>query len=158
VSGAMTVLGFAEFRGIYGVFSNKEKIMNSRHLWSGLNHMQLSRYAKKLVNIEFTLCGFSNVNNYFYIQVKSVRRRRNGFNYVFMKKAHFQLRPNLFVALVLFRDGASPSFYLIPSTVWENPDTMFVSKDYKNAKSEPEWGINLSDKHIERLKIFTFEL
>ena len=46
-----------------------------------------------------------------------------------------------------------PTVYLIPSTVWKNPTSLFVDRKYDkpDQKSEPEWGINMSAKNMEEL-------
>lgn len=41
--------------------------------------------------------------------------------------------------------GPAPASYLIPSTVWLDPVPPFVSRDFENLKSAPEYGLNLSN-------------
>jgi hypothetical protein len=45
----------------------------------------------------------------------------------------------------------------IPSINWIVPDSPFVSNDYNDGKSEPEWGIYVNEKHFGRLENFAFE-
>lgn len=71
----------------------------------------------------------------------------------------FTLRDNAFLALVLLHEDKENDFYLIPSTVWENPNEVFVSRDYEQEgqKSKAEWGINLSKKNLPELEVYRFE-
>jgi hypothetical protein len=86
------------------------------------------------------------------VQVKAVR----GFNYVFMRKRHFKLRPNLFLALVLLHEGSAPQLFLIPAEAWRNCNGLFVSRDYVGKKSEEEWGLNLSRRNLPLLRPYEF--
>src|SRR2546423_3552456 len=114
-----------------------------RFNWSRLTHLQVGRYSEYFVKMEFTLYGFdvyqAEVDDkgidfvirrghhaYYDIQVKSVR----GFNYIFFRKECFELRENLFAAMVILHEGEPPKLFLIPSTVWQNPNALFVSRDY----------------------------
>lgn len=141
-----------------------------KYNWSKLNRIQIGRYAEYYAKMEFTLYDFdvytTEVDDkgidfvvrrdsqvYFDIQVKSVR----GYNYIYMRKEVFQLSQNLLLAVFIFEDGSEPTPFLIPSTVWKNPDNVFVSRDYENGKSKPEWGINLSKKNLNRLDEYSFE-
>ncbi len=122
--------------------------------------------------MEFTKCGFdvctSEVDDkgidfvvctekprrHYDVQVKSVR----GFNYVFFRKEHFDLRDNLYAVLALLVEGERPELYLVPPCAWDEPNQLFVSRDYgPPKKSSPEWGLNLSQKNYSRLKQFRFE-
>ena len=44
--------------------------------------------------------------------------------------------------------------YLIPSDIWNKPNKIFVSRDYKGKKSAPEFGINLSEINLPKLDEF----
>lgn len=141
-----------------------------RHEWSSLSHMQIGRYAEQLTAMQFVLLGldvFAAViddrgidfvirqqdGRYWDVQVKSVRAR----NYLYMRKEVFVIRPNLLLALTLFEDGCEPDHYLIPSTRWETPDTVFTDKDYEGLASAPEYGLNPSRKALPVLEPFRFE-
>lgn len=134
--------------------------------------LQVGKYAEYFVKMELTKCGFdaytSEVDDkgidfvictekprrYYDVQVKSVR----GFNYVFFRKEHFDLRDNLYAALVILVEGEQPGLYLVPSRAWDEPNQLFVSRDYgPPKKSTPEWGLNLSQKNYPLLKQFGFE-
>ncbi|MFJ8531676.1 hypothetical protein [Bacillus sp. NPDC094106] len=60
---------------------------------------------------------------------------------------------------MLLNEGKEHDFYLIPSTVWENPNGIFFSRDYEKEgqTSKPEWGINLSKKNLPELEQYRFE-
>jgi hypothetical protein len=54
--------------------------------------------------------------------------------------------------------GEPPRLYLIPSTVWEKPNALFVDRNYEGAKSKPEWGMNVSAKNMAALEEFRFDV
>jgi hypothetical protein len=142
-----------------------------RYKWSRLNTLQVGKYSEYFVKMEFTLYGFdvyqaevddkgidfvirNRHDSYYDVQVKSVR----GFNYIFFRKEYFELRNNLFAAVVILDEGETPKLFLIPATVWQNPNALFVSRDYgPPRKSKPEWGISLSPKNYPLLQPFAFE-
>jgi hypothetical protein len=142
-----------------------------RLTWSRLTHLQVGKYAEYFVKMEFTLYGFDvyqaevddkgidfvirkGQQTYYDIQVKSVR----GFNYIFFRKECFELRENLYAAIVILEDGEMPKLFLIPATAWCNPNSIFVNRTYEPpAKSKPEWGLNLSAKNQQLLNEYSFE-
>lgn len=147
--------------------------------WGKLNHLQLGRYAKYFVKMEFTRYGFdvytAEVDDkgidiivrkeyhpgeteveyrYYDVQVKSVRR----MNYVFLRKDKFMLRENLLAAVCIFEDGELPNLYLIPAMEWHLPNALLANRDYEGLKSRPEWGLNLSRRNLELLARYRFDL
>lgn len=129
--------------------------------WSKLNHMQIGRYAEYYAKMEFTSYGYdvytSEVDDhgvdfvakspqgvFLEVQVKAVRD-----NYVFIRKDKITLDDAHLVCYMRFSDGALPEVYLIPASVWNTPNAVFVSRDYEKPgqKSKPEWGINYSLKN-----------
>jgi hypothetical protein len=143
----------------------------SRYEWNRLNHLQVGRYSEYFVKMEFTLYGFDvyqaevddkgidfvirkGNDRYYDVQVKSVR----GFNYIFFRKQYFELRDNLYAAVVILKNGKPPDLFLIPATAWLNLNPLFVSRDYEPPKkSKPEWGLNLSPKNFDLLGDYSFE-
>jgi hypothetical protein len=141
----------------------------NRYDWSRLSPLQIGRYAEYFVKMEFTLYDFdvytSEVDDrgidfvirkghqYYDIQVKSVYKAK----YIFLPKHKFDLRENLLVAVVIFRNGQLPELFLIRSSVWQKVDALIVSRDYELKKSKAEWGLNLSEKNYELLKKYSFE-
>lgn len=139
--------------------------------WKRLSPLQVGRYAEYFVKMEFTLYGFdvyqAEVDDkgidfvirrdkvrYHDVQVKSVR----GLNYIFFRKEYFELRENLYAAIVILDSGESPKLFLVPAAVWLKPDALFVSRDYgPPKKSKPEWGICLSPKNYPLLQQYAFE-
>lgn len=87
------------------------------------------------------------------VQVKSLR----SLGYVFAQKEKFALRGNLFMAVALFSEGASPDLYLVPATAWQTPDQLLVGRDYEGLKSKPEWGLNVSQKNMAALERYRFD-
>lgn len=141
--------------------------------WSKLNHLQLGRYAEYFTKMEFTSYGYdvytSEVDDHgidfvaqnpitkelFYVQVKSVRKH----NYTYLKKDRVTLNKNFLVCLIYFTDDKLPDLYIFPSTVWENPNDVFVDREYNGIKykSKPEWGINYSQKNSFILEAYRAE-
>ena len=143
--------------------------MPEQHLWSRLNHLQVGRYAEYFVKMRFVLVGFDvysaevddrgidfvlrrEPDRYWNVQVKAIRNT----GYVFLQRSKFRIRSNLLAAVAVLDDGSEPSLFLIPSTQWSTPNTLFVYREYEGLKSAPEYGINLSRKGIQELEPFRF--
>lgn len=73
-----------------------------------------------------------------------------------MRKRHFTIESNRYLALVLLVEGLEPALYLIPSTAWREPVAPFSSRDYPGLKSEPEYGLALSPAAMRQLGAFSF--
>jgi hypothetical protein len=153
-----------------GDLNGVQELEMERYNWSQLSPLQLGRYAEYFVKMEFTLYGFdlytSEVDDrgidfvirkgqdrYYDIQVKSVYKAK----YIFFPKYKFELRDNLFAAVVIFVDLEAPKLYLIQATTWQNLNALVVSYDYEKRKSKPEWGLNLSPKNLYLLADYSFE-
>ena len=138
--------------------------------WEKLNKQQVGAYTEYFVKMELTMYGFQvfttevddrgidfitryNELPFLEVQVKSLR----SMGYVFMQKTKFQLNENLYLALGLLFHKEPPTLYLIPSTVWLSPDSVFVERNYDGLKSKPEWGLNISKKNMSVLEYYTFE-
>jgi hypothetical protein len=147
-----------------GIIKNMHK-----YQWSTLTKLQLGRCAEYFVKMEFALHGFDvytaewddkgidfivrrDTQRYYDVQVKSSR----DLSYIFFLKDKFTPRENLLAAIVLFKDGEHPGLYLVPSTVWIHPNSLFVSRDYEGKKSKPEWGLQLSHRNLSQLKDYEF--
>lgn len=145
--------------------------MPSEHTWTHLSRQRLGRYAEYFVKMRFTLAGLdvytpevddrgldfvvrARPGRFYEFQVKSGRASNN---YVFMQKAHFDLAPDLYLALVLFTEAEEPSVYLIPSTMWLEPIAPFTRRDYEGRKSPPEWGLALTKAGRLALEEYRFE-
>ncbi len=140
-----------------------------QHVWSGLNPLQVGRYAEYFVKMAFTKQGFQvysaeiddrgidfvvrkDRGAFYEIQVKSIRQQ----GYIFCPKSKMPLVPERFLAAVIFQDGSEPSLFLGPSLAWKKPNALLVDRDYEDKKSKPEWGINLSRKNQLLLKSYEF--
>jgi hypothetical protein len=144
-----------------------------RYQWSRLNKQQVGAYAEYFVKMEMTMYGFQVYDTevddrgidfvarfergpFIEVQVKSVRDTSTT---VFMEKEKFKLSSTLYLAFAKFSDGKPPALYLIPSTVWKEPNGPFVSRDYgEGLKSKPEWGLNLSAKNMAVLEPYDFSV
>lgn len=132
--------------------------------WTRLNNLQLGRYAEYYAKMEFTSYGFevytSEVDDhgvdfvakrndrYYEVQVKSLRQGAS--MYTFIQKSKMDIVcPDRMICLLLFFPERLPEVYVIPATVWQSPNAMFVGRDYEkvNQKSKPEWGIQYSEKN-----------
>lgn len=136
--------------------------------WSKLNSLQLSRYAEYYAKMEVASYGLevytSEVDDhgidfiakdkngrYNEFQVKSIRKNKG--NYVFMQKDKWNIHDeDIYLVLLIFKDGMSPVVYLIPATAWQQPNELLCDKDYIGLKSKPEYGINISEKNMVLLK------
>ncbi|VAV83969.1 hypothetical protein MNBD_DELTA01-1542 [hydrothermal vent metagenome] len=142
-----------------------------RYNWSRLNNQQVGTYTEYFVKMELTMYGLqvytTEVDDrgvdfvarhedgpFIEIQVKSLR---SSCSYVFMHKDKFMLNKRLYLAFGLLLEGKPPELYLIPSVVWESPNKPFVSHDYENRKSKPEWGLNISKKNMPLLEPYRFD-
>ena len=138
--------------------------------WKDLSPLQIGKYSEYLAKMEFILYGFDvyspelddkgidfivrkDDSSYFDIQVKAVR----DFNYIYFQKSKFKIRENLYAFILIYRKELKPNMYLIPSNIWNKPNKLFVSRDYKDKKSIPEFGINLSEINLPKLDEFIFE-
>ena len=134
-----------------------------------LNHLQIGRIGEYWVKIWLTLSGLDtyyndvddkgidfivrlNNDKHIDIQVKTVREN-TGYVFVTKRTWRNKLRDNLYLALVILRNHASPEIYFIPSTAWLTPNELLRDRDYTKdgQTSEPEWGINISKRNFELL-------
>lgn len=143
--------------------------------WTLLNSNQLGRYAEYFAKMEFASYGLevfgSEVDDrgidfivkdkkgrFSEIQVKSLRLKGSG--YVFAQKSKFNIENrNLFMVLLIFKDGFLPDIFLLPSESWKVPNEVFVDRNYDKPgqTSKPEYGINISNRNYGILEIFDFE-
>ncbi|QWU16249.1 hypothetical protein SAMN04487895_11490 [Paenibacillus sophorae] len=141
--------------------------------WTVLNSLQLGRYAEYFAKMEFASYGLevftsevddrgidfivkNKAGSFLEIQVKSLR----GTGYVLAQKSKFNINnPNLYMALLIFKNNMMPDFFLIPAKTWAVPNAVFVDRDYNKPgqTSKPEYGINISVKNYSTLQFFDFE-
>ena len=149
--------------------NNKTKRGIMRYNWDKLNKQQVGTFSEYFVKMELTMHGFQvytteiddrgidfvmryEKGTFFSIQVKSIRRT----GYVYMQKEKFELSSDLYLALVILDEGNEPKLFLIPSTIWNTPNELFVDHNYEGGKSKPEWGLNLSRKNMHLLEEYSF--
>jgi hypothetical protein len=145
--------------------------LGAAYAWSDLSSLQVGRYAEYFVKMELTLLGFevysSEVDDrgidfvarrgpapFLEFQVKSVREK----GYIFLPKHKTALSPTRVVAAVVFKEGAPPAMYLIPTVAWRKPDGLLVDYEYEGRKSKPEYGLNVSAKYAAALERFRSHL
>ena len=139
--------------------------------WSKLNHLQRGRYAEYYAKMEFTSYGYevytSEVDDhgvdfvvkhpkndsFCEVQVKSLM----DYGYVFIPKSKMpKLTETRLLCCIQFIDGEQPYIFIIPSTVWMEPNAVFVDRKYDKPgqTSEPEWGMNISKKNFSVIEQF----
>lgn len=140
--------------------------------WAGLNGLQIGRYAEYYAKMEMASYGFEvyttevddhgidfiikrpKTTKFYEIQVKSIR----DYGYVFLPKSSWEVnQTNLFLILLIFKEGKLPDVYLIPADAWKTPNELFKDKNYEGLKSEPEYGLNLSLKNQPLLEPYRIE-
>lgn len=141
-----------------------------RRTYAGLTNRQLGRFAEYHVTMALVRGGLDvytpaiddrgidliarlGTAHYVEIQVKATR----GLKYVFMRKQVFPIHPNRYLAYVHFGGDDEPTIYLVPSTVWQVPDDLFVSRDYEGKQSAPEYGLGLTPSKLRRLEPYRLE-
>lgn len=140
--------------------------------YSNLNRFQVGKFGEYWVKMWLSLARFDtytteiddkgidfiirlNNDKHLDIQVKTIRKK--GYIYIPKHIWKYSLRENLILALVILNDNEIPQLFLIPSTVWNNPNELFCDRDYlkENQKSLPEWGINISNRNLNLLEEFS---
>jgi hypothetical protein len=91
---------------------------------------------------------------YYDVQVKTVRTAKP--TYLFLRKKHFTLEPNRYLALVVLHEGEEPLLFMIPASQWLDAQAPFSSRDYEGLKSDPEYGLSLSKETRHSLERFRF--
>lgn len=123
-----------------------------------LSLFQLDVYTTEVDNKGIDFIARVSSQKHIDIQVKTIRTAKT--SYVFIPKekewATENLRPTLYLALVLLENYQMPKLYLIPSTAWlANTSPILKDRNYgEDKKSKPEWGINISEKNLKLLEEF----
>jgi len=135
-----------------------------------LSHLQIGRIGEYWVKIWLTLSGFDTYHNdvddkgidfilrldnnkHIDIQAKTVREN-TGYVFVTKETWSYELRDNLYLALVLLENNKMPNIYLIPSLAWKLPNDLLRDREYgkEGQTCKPEWGINISKKNMTILE------
>jgi hypothetical protein len=141
--------------------------------WAHLDTLKVGRYGEYFAKMALVRAGFDvyapevddraidlilrldgSPPRYFDVQVKTLRTAKP--TYLFLRKKHFALAPNRYLALVLLREGAEPDLFLVPANVWLDPAPPFSSRDYEGLKSEPEYGLTVSPEALRTLERYRF--
>lgn len=139
--------------------------------WERLNNIQLGRFAEYYAKMELASYGLDiytsevddhgidfvakvNKERFVEFQVKSKLKT----DYIFVTKRHFSIENvNLFMFLIIFEANQSPQCFIIPATAWQQTNDLFRYREYKDLKSEPEYGLNLSKKNMHLLQEYRIE-
>ncbi len=69
----------------------------------------------------------------------------------------FELKDNLWIALVLFMKEMEPAIYLIPSKVFENPSEIFINNEQdERFRHLSNWEVKVFTKAIPELSKYGF--
>lgn len=63
----------------------------------------------------------------------------------------------MFLILLLLVDGKEPDMYVIPASAWRRKSPVFVSHDYPEKKSRPDYTVNVSKKNLPELEKYRVE-
>lgn len=139
--------------------------------WERLNNIQLGRFAEYYAKMELASYGLDiytsevddhgidfvakvNKERFVEFQVKSKLKT----DYIFVTRRHFSIENvNLFMFLIIFEANQSPQCFIIPATAWQQTNDLFRYREYKDLKSEPEYGLNLSKKNMHLLQEYRIE-
>lgn len=141
--------------------------------WFDLSPLQLGKYAEYYAKMEFASYGYdvytSEVDDHgvdfvakdtdtgiFYeVQVKCLLKS----NYAYIPKDKIVRDATHLVCFLKFVNGQLPEVYIMPATVWNNPNAVFVDRNYDKPrrKSRPEWGISYSKKNKGLLEQYKAE-
>ena len=144
--------------------------------WDNLNALQIGKYAEYYAKMEFASYGFEvytcevddhgvdfivkhQKHPFYEVQVKSLRENKTG-NYMFIQKSKMDIEDaHRIVCFIHFKNEQMPHVYLIPATVWQKPNGLFVERDYDKPyqKSKPEWGLQFSQKNRSLLEPYKIE-
>lgn len=137
-------------------------MLNTR--WSNLNSLQLGELGEYYAKMLFSSYGYyvftSEVDDhgvdfvvknpkdktYYEVQVKSVRNN----NYTYLLKSKTEISDHNLVCYIRFEDGSLPKVYVFPTTVWDNPNTLFSNR-------KKEYGVSYSKKNENLLNAYLAE-
>lgn len=141
--------------------------------WAHLDRLKIGRYGEYYAKMALVRAGYDVYSpevddkaidlvvrvpesppRYFDVQVKTVRSAKPG--YLFLRKKHFAIETNRYLALVLLREGEEPSMYMVPASCWSDPQPPFSSRNYEGLKSEAEYGLTLSNGTLRSLEPYRF--
>ena len=141
--------------------------------WAHLDTLKVGRYGEYFAKMALVRAGFDvyapEVDDraidlilrldgapprYLDVQVKTLRTVKP--TYLFLRKKHFTLAPNRYLALVVLREGAEPDLFMVPASVWHEPAPPFSSRDYEGRKSDPEYGLTVSPETLRTLDRYRF--
>ena len=77
--------------------------------------------------------------------------------YTWINQKKFDIKDeSLYIAALYIRNNIDKEIYLLPATEWQKAGTPFSTKNYDKPGliSEPEFGINFSQKTLEKLNAF----
>jgi len=119
--------------------------------------MVLTSYGMNVYTSEVDDHGIDFVaegrKGFLKFQVKSIRP--DSTRYAFVHEKDFDITDaTMYLFLITLNDGELPDCYIIPATAWGGcgKNALFVHHaDYK----VPEYGVNVSDKNLQELQIFS---
>jgi hypothetical protein len=82
----------------------------------------------------------------------------SGWGYPFWTERRLQPAPDRFAAVVRFTNALSEAeLYLIPTLDWLAPEAPLVNPKYEGLKSEPEYGVRLTEANHDALQRYQWD-
>ena len=103
----------------------------------------------------------NSCGRFYEVQVKSTRKGK-GSEYVFVPESKAgDLGESRLLCYLRFVDDNLPHVYVIPMSAWREPEgecgRVFVHHGYENGESEPEYGMNCSNRNMSLLERYRSE-
>lgn len=136
--------------------------------YNNLQNEQLLEYAVTFSKLKFTEYGFYVYEKKFsnellitkkdnnYIKIKVVFCK--GDRYISFSKNDLCISKFTYIMLCSFEESESVKMYLIPSTEWNSPNTLFIEHSYDARRIHPDWGLRIAKDTIKMLRKYEFSL
>lgn len=153
---------------------SENNFKNYNLIWSreNLNNQKMGTFCEYYAKMALASYGmsvyFSEVDDhgidfvaeskkgFLKFQVKSIRL--DSTRYAFVHEKDFDITDdNMYMFLIILSDGEHPECYIIPATAWKECGQNNIFVYHPNYK-EPEYGVNVSDKNLAKLKDYRIGL
>ena len=141
-----------------------------RYDWENLNWQEVVAFVEHFIQMELAMYGFearatavdnrgidflTRLKDGPIITIKARILREAGYTSV--QKSEFPLSPQQFMAVALLSQEQSPALYLIPAEAWRSPNALLLDRGFKDNVSVPEWGLNVTEKHMPLLEPYVVD-
>ena len=153
---------------------SENKFKNYNLIWSreNLNNQKMGTFCEYYAKMALASYGMSvyssevddhgidfvaeSKKGFLKFQVKSIRL--DSTRYAFVHEKDFDITDdNMYMFLIILSDGEHPECYIIPATAWKKCGQNNIFVYHPNYK-EPEYGVNVSDKNLVKLKDYRMGL